>query len=167
MISYLLDANIFIQAKNFLYPFDVFPGFWDWLKRDMESGVLGSIIPVYDELTVGNDELANWISQFKGSGYFLRVDDTETQKKYTEIASWVVDSAQSFKQTACEDFFRGADSWLIAKALSTNAIVVTHEKLDPNCIRRVPIPNVCKAFGVTYIDILELIRKTGVRFGIR
>ncbi len=75
--------------------------------------------------------------------------------------------SQSFKQTACEDFFRGADSWLIAKALSTNAIVVTHEKLEPNCIRRVPIPNVCKAFGVTYIDILELVRKTGVRFGIR
>jgi hypothetical protein len=79
----------------------------------------------------------------------------------------VVDPVQGFKQTACEDFFRGADSWLVAKALSTNTVVVTHEKLLPDCIRRVPIPNVCKAFDVKYIDILELIRITGVRFGIR
>lgn len=167
MISYLLDANVFIQAKNFLYPLDVFPGFWDWLKRSMESGLLGSIIPVYDELTKGNDELADWISQFKDSGCFLCVDDTDTQKKYSEIASWVVDPAQGFKQTACEEFFRVADSWLIAKAFSINAIVVTHEKLNLNSIRKVYIPNVCRAFGIEYINILELIRKTGVKFEVR
>lgn len=28
---YLLDANVFIEAKNRYYGFDLAPGFWDWL----------------------------------------------------------------------------------------------------------------------------------------
>ena len=31
MTRYLLDANVFIQAKNLHYGFDFFPAFWDWL----------------------------------------------------------------------------------------------------------------------------------------
>lgn len=31
-MSYLLDANVFIQAKNLHYSFDFCPAFWDWLK---------------------------------------------------------------------------------------------------------------------------------------
>lgn len=28
---YFLDTNVFINAKNFYYQFDIHPGFWDWL----------------------------------------------------------------------------------------------------------------------------------------
>ena len=31
MTPYLLDANVFIQAKNLHYGFDFCPAFWDWL----------------------------------------------------------------------------------------------------------------------------------------
>ena len=30
-MAYLLDANVFIQAKNLHYGFDFCPAFWDWL----------------------------------------------------------------------------------------------------------------------------------------
>ena len=30
MTSYLLDSNLFIQAKNHRYGFDFCPAFWDW-----------------------------------------------------------------------------------------------------------------------------------------
>lgn len=30
-MAYLLDANVFIQAKNLQYGFDFCPAFWDWL----------------------------------------------------------------------------------------------------------------------------------------
>ena len=33
-MTYLLDANIFIQAKNLYYNFDICPAFWDWLDRE-------------------------------------------------------------------------------------------------------------------------------------
>ncbi|HVW88415.1 MAG TPA: DUF4411 family protein [Gaiellaceae bacterium] len=32
-MAYLLDANVFIQAKNLHYSFDFCPAFWDWLDR--------------------------------------------------------------------------------------------------------------------------------------
>jgi hypothetical protein len=163
---YLLDSNIFIQAKNFQYPFDAFPGFWEWLQRDMEAGIVASIEPVYQELTRGNDELADWVEVCKDCGCFLSVDDTETQRKYMEVASWAVDPAQSFKQTAYQEFLQVADSWLVAKAHATGSTIVTLEKFDAQCKRRVLIPNACRQFGVDYIDTIELIRRIGVRFGI-
>jgi hypothetical protein len=36
-MPYLLDSNIFIQAKNLHYSFDFCPAFWDW-----GSGVLSA-----------------------------------------------------------------------------------------------------------------------------
>ena len=47
---YILDTNVFIQAKNFYYGFDIVPAFWDWLDEKQENGQIASIKPVYDEL---------------------------------------------------------------------------------------------------------------------
>lgn len=167
MKKYLLDANVFIQAKRFYYPFDIFPGFWEWLDREMENGVLGSIIPIYDELTAGSDILSQWAIERKDSGWFLPVEEVETQEQYSVIASWAVNPAQKFKQTAQEEFLFVGDSWLIAKAVAENRIIVTHEKYDANSQKRILIPNVCRAFGIEYIDTVELIRRTGARFGLQ
>jgi hypothetical protein len=30
-MAYLLDSNVFIQAKNLHYGFDFCPAFWDWI----------------------------------------------------------------------------------------------------------------------------------------
>lgn len=30
-MQYLLDANVFIEAKNRYYGFDFCPAFWNWL----------------------------------------------------------------------------------------------------------------------------------------
>ena len=146
MIEYLLDSNIFIQAKNFHYPFDAFPGFWEWLKRDMEAGIVASVDPVYKELVKGNDELVEWVKDCESCGCFLSVDDNETQIKFTEVATWAVDPVHNFKQVAHQDFLQIADSWLIAKAISTQATIVTLEKYDANCKKRILIPNACRAY---------------------
>ena len=37
MTRYLLDTNIFIQAKNLHYGFDFCPAFWEWLT-DRNAG---------------------------------------------------------------------------------------------------------------------------------
>lgn len=44
-------------------------------------------------------------------------------------------------------------------------IVVTLEKFDPQVRRKIPIPNVCQAFGVRFIDTFGLLRTLGVRLG--
>jgi hypothetical protein len=33
-VPHLLDANVFIQAKNLHYGLDFCPAFWDWLVRE-------------------------------------------------------------------------------------------------------------------------------------
>ncbi len=55
-MAYLLDANVFIQAKNLQYGFDFCPGFWDWLEQTHAGGGLRSIRQVGDELAAGGDE---------------------------------------------------------------------------------------------------------------
>jgi hypothetical protein len=57
-MPYLLDANIFIQAKNLHYGFDFCPAFWEWLHAGNEQGKVFSIEKVRDELIGGDDELA-------------------------------------------------------------------------------------------------------------
>lgn len=50
MTRYLLDANVFIQAKNQHYGFDFCPAFWEWLVKENQSGKVASIDKVGDEL---------------------------------------------------------------------------------------------------------------------
>lgn len=163
---YLLDSNIFVEAKNFHYPFDSFPGFWSWLKSDLSAGTLTSIKPILAEISQGNDELKEWVEAIKECGCFLPIDDALTQQKYTDIANWTFDSKRIFSQPAREEFLRVADSWLVAKAAALDATIVTREIYDKNCKRRIKIPNVCEDFGVEYIDTVELIRRKGIKFGI-
>ncbi len=56
MIRYLLDANVFIQAKNLHYGFDFCPAFWDWLIRRNEDGTVASVEKVADELHAVDDD---------------------------------------------------------------------------------------------------------------
>jgi len=42
-MTYLLDTNIFIQAKNLHYGFDFCPAFWDWLIASNNAQVVFSI----------------------------------------------------------------------------------------------------------------------------
>jgi hypothetical protein len=73
-MTYLLDANIFIQAKNLHYGFDFCPAFWDWLIEKNAAGVVASIEKVGDELQAGADSLADWVKE-RGDGFFLPPDN--------------------------------------------------------------------------------------------
>ena len=42
-MAYLLDANVFISAKNLHYGFDFCPAFWDWITANNASGRIYSI----------------------------------------------------------------------------------------------------------------------------
>ncbi len=159
---YLLDSNIFIQAKNFYYSFDICPGFWDWMDHAVSKCDVRSIIKIYDELADGNDELATWIKDRKGDGRFLGVSDAPTQMAFREIAAAV--QRGSYHDAAKANFLAKADPWLIAKARVTGAIIVTHEKASADAKKRIPIPNICDAFSVSHIDTFTLLRSQTASF---
>ena len=57
-MSYVLDTNVFLQAKNLHYGFDFCPAFWDWIARQHTAGIVYSIEQVKNELT--DDDAAAW-----------------------------------------------------------------------------------------------------------
>ena len=162
---YLLDANVFIEAKNFYYRFDTFPGFWEWLDTKQSIKLIASIEPICEEILKGNDELADWIKPRKDSGWFLPVDDLETQQNLSQIAAWVM--GQPFKESAKPEFLSGGDPWLIAKAKTLGATIVTQETFDAQSRKKVKIPNVCRAFEVPYVNTFDLLRQNSAAFTLK
>mgnify|MGYP001759092167 FL=1 len=85
-MTYLLDSNVFIQAKNLYYGFDFAPGFWSWLNMAFEQSQIHSITAVRNELVQGNDELGAWARARKD---FFQEIDAPTTRYFTELLSLI------------------------------------------------------------------------------
>lgn len=158
---YLIDSNIFIEAKNRYYGFDFCPAFWDFLDKEISKTTIFSIKEVYTELSKGDDDLALWIKDRKDTSFFIPVDDEETQKEFMKIAQYV---QSNFSQEEVNKFLSVADPWLIAKAKVLGATIVTHEVLAPINTKKVKIPNICAYFGINYSNPFNMLRDLGAEF---
>lgn len=47
-MTYLVDANVLIKAKNRCYAFDIAPGFWKWLDQAHAQGTVFSRVKIPD-----------------------------------------------------------------------------------------------------------------------
>lgn len=153
-MSYLLDANSYIQAKNTHYRMVFCPGFWDWLDSASNAGKISSVTSVYKELVDYGDELSEWAKE--RTNHFLSVNDASTQITFAQIATFVMDLPLP-KKTEKIRFLEGADPWLIAKAGATGQTVVTHEVLVPPTSQKIKIPNICQQFNVPYMSAFDLL----------
>ena len=159
MRRFLIDTNVLITAKNGPYAFDLVPKFWTELLRFHGSGNVFSIREVRDELMAGNDDLSDWVKRECPKPFFLKTDLVKIVETYRQYNVWV--QGQPFRDFAKTDFARtdNADPWLIAHAEVRDMVVVTFEREEPNARRRIPIPNVCRQFGVAQIDLYEMMRE--------
>lgn len=160
MRRYCLDANVFIQAENGPYPFDIVPAFWDWLDQQVDAGLIFSCTTVYSELSGGDDELAKWVTDRQNTGLFVE-PDIIVQQNFRAIANFV---SQNYLDHQAQEFLRSADPWVISHAKSENAIVVTHETLVPSNSAKVKVPNVCQQFSVDCINPYLMLRELNARF---
>ena len=160
-VKYILDANIFIEAKHKYYAFDLCPGFWSSLLHHNSMGNLESIDRVKGELLEGNDDLAIWSK--KVPGLFASTNIGFVLTAYRNIIQWAQRQAH-FTNDAKSEFARAADAWVIAYAKANNATVVTQEMPDPKSRKRIKIPDVCKYFSVQYTDTFDMLRKLEVAF---
>lgn len=159
-MAYLLDANVFISAKRLHYSFDFCPAFWDWVVRAHRAGNLFSIERVGDELSAGQDELAQWADTL-GDGFFLK-PDAATLPSLTTVATWVT-GQPNYSPAAKNTFLQVADYYLVAQALAGRHTVVTHERPN-NSIHIVKIPSVCLGVGVTFMNPFDMLRRELARF---
>ena len=158
-MAYLLDANVFMQAKNLHYGLDFCPAFWDWLIQQNSAGAVFSIEKVADEIAAGADELSDW-AEGRGSGFFLP-PDAPVLPALAEVSTWV--TTQSYHPSAVNTFLQVADYYLIAHARAHGYTVVTHE-VPSTSAKRVQIPNVCIGVGVKCVTPFEMLRTERARF---
>jgi hypothetical protein len=111
-MAYLLDANIFIQAKRLHYGFDFCPAFWTWLEQGNAAGNVFSIEKVGVELEAGADDLTAWAAA-RGATFFVPPDNA-VLPALTRVSTWA--SGQRYDPAAVATFLQVADYWLVAHA---------------------------------------------------
>lgn len=160
MMKYLLDTNIFIQAKNLHYGMDFCPAFWEWLEKQNAEQKVFSIEKVADELASGSDKLADWASE-RGNAFFLPPDE-KVLVALAQISQWVT-GQQQYDPAAISTFFQVADYYLVAHALSDGFAVVTHE-VPSDGYKKIKIPNVCIGMQVKFVTPYQMLRTEKARF---
>lgn len=158
-MTYLLDANVFIQAKNLHYGLDFCPAFWEWLLDNHTAGRVFSIDKVADEIAAGDDELTDWMRE-NGNGLFVKTD-AAVAAQFGRVSAWT--TQQNYEAAAINTFLQVADYYLIAHALANGHVVVTHE-VPANSVKRIKIPNVCVGLNLRFMTPYEMLRRERARF---
>lgn len=158
-MAYLLDANVFIQAKNLHYGLDFCPAFWDWLIANNTAGRVFSIEKVGDEIAAGGDDLSVWAAN-RGDGFFLRPDAALLPVLGT-VSAWA--NGQNYEPAAVNTFLQVADYYLVAHALAHGHTVVTHEIASAST-KKIKIPNACIGLNLKFMTPYEMLRLERARF---
>lgn len=162
-VKYVLDANVFIEAKRRYYAFDVCSGFWESLIWLQSEGRIGSIDRVKNELVRGGDDLTAWITSRMPETGFDSTDHRLIADCFGEMVAWVQSQSQFFPEAKAQ-FASGTDGWLMAYVKTQGHVLVTHEVLASDAKKKVPMPNVCRAFNIPYMDSFEMLRTLSVCF---
>ena len=159
--KYLIDANVFMTAHRQMYPFDLAPSFWNQLVKKASDRII-IIEAIQKEIRKGQDLLLEWYERECGNFTVLGMPTPEVTESYKTIINSVNDNEQ-YLQSAKREFASSADLWLCAYGLALGETIVTLETYDAEIKKRVKIPNVCREFGIRYIDLLQFMREMGIR----
>lgn len=158
-MSHLLDANVFMSAKNLHYGLDFCPAFWNWLVHNGNTGTVSSIDKVADEIEAGQDELSDW-ARDHGQKLFRRTPPT-LAPQFAQVSAWA--TGQQYTAAAINTFLQAADFYLLAHALAGHHVVVTHE-VHSNSPMRIKIPNACIGLDVRFMTPYQMLRIERARF---
>jgi hypothetical protein len=161
-MAYLLDANVFIQAKNLHYGLDFCPAFWEWLVTNNDAQRVFSIQKVGDEIDAGNDELSAWAVE-RGEDFFLKPDST-ILPALGAVSTWA--TGQRYETAAVNTFLQVADYYLVGHALAHKHTIVTHE-IASTSTKRIKIPDACIGLGIKCMSPYEMLRHERARFILR
>jgi hypothetical protein len=115
-MAYLLDANVFIAAKNLHYGLDFCPAFWDWLIDRNQAGIVYSIEKVADEIEAGADELSEWTGALDPA--FFLTPDPSVIASLAAVSNWATSGRSACATAAAHR--RSPDPWRIRRAHREN-----------------------------------------------
>jgi hypothetical protein len=155
-LLYLLDANVLIDANRDYYPIERVPEFWEWLQNAGENDHVRIPLEVYEEISDGKDELANWAKQEQIKTALLFQEEVDVS-----LVSLAIDQGYASDLTDDEVVKIGRDPFLIAYALrdAASRCVVTTEVAKPSRNRaNRHLPDVCRDLGVGCYNTFEFVR---------
>ena len=156
---YLLDANVPIDANRDYYPIDRVPQFWEWLVGLGQMGQVKIPREIYEEVTVGNDAVANWLRE---NATAMLLEEAVSP----QMSARVIEEGYAPDLTDDEIETVGKDPFLIAYALIDPAdrVVVSNEGSRPARQRaNRHVPDVCRGFNIRSINVYKLIRELDFR----
>jgi len=156
-MAYVLDTNVFIEAKNRYYGFNLCPGFWHWLDCAHAAGKLLSVKRVRDELMEREDRLSKWCKT--RAKMFTDTNEPKTFESMKIISTWVTGKYQPAAQAK---FLGDADFHLVAFAHAHSHTVITTEVAADGL--EVKIPNACKIMDVPFMTPFEMLAAEKVQF---
>lgn len=135
------------------YPRDVFPAAWAMLTDLAEQEFMLSVEDVLEELAQFDDEIFQWA---KEQVHIFLPLSASIQARAVQILTSHAGLLDLKKNKS------SADPFVIATAMEHSCTVITEEKSSSSPIRH-KIPNVCEAYGVECIPILQMFRREGLR----
>jgi predicted nucleic acid-binding protein len=160
---YLIDSNVLIEAHRRYYGFDVCPGFWDSVVWHHGQDHLLSLDKVREELDEEQDVLNQWAKTSMPASGFATSNEPAVVDLFGKLQVWAQAQTQ-FTAAARQEFATVADAWLVAYAKAHDLVLVTHEEYRPDAKKRIPIPNVCKAFDVQHTNTFDMLRALAVKY---
>jgi len=159
---YLLDADVFIQAKNLYYRFEFATGFWEWIDAAHRAGIVFSIRKVRSQLVASKkgDPVRAWAEAMPETFFLDDVKDAKTMKRYGEVIV-AVQSKKQYSLEAKKEFAQNdnADAFLIAAAARHGSVLVTHEVAAPDSRSNVKIPDAADLLNVSTLSLFDLLSK--------
>ncbi|MBZ5633724.1 MAG: DUF4411 family protein [Acidobacteriia bacterium] len=153
-MAYCIDTSAILDGWVRYYPRDVFPTLWDNLENMIAGGRLVAPDEVLKELSKNDDDLHSWARLQDGLFCPLEAD--------IQIATAEILGA--FPKLVNNERNRSiADPFVIAVAKVRGLSVVTGEKRKGNPARP-KIPDVCDAYGIKSLTLLELMKSEGWKF---
>lgn len=160
--KYCLDANVLIQAWQKYYNPDFCPDYWKLLNELGTKDIIFIPEMAYNEIVRTEDDLSKWLKESKIP--IKKINETVANNLKNIYSSnpshkFLVDNTRNRSL---------ADPWIIAHAITENAIVVTKEdKITSVSSKKIKIPNVCENMGINWINDFDLVKELNIQFSCK
>jgi len=156
--TFLMDANIIINAHDLYYHMKRVPEFWEWLEFHAYNGAAKIPLEIINEIQGGKGALhAQWVKKKDVREKLVFDEDLDLG-----LLNHILEHGYGSDLTDVELEKIGMDPFLIAYALKSplDRVVVSNEVSKPSKKRaNRKIPDVCKVFGINCCSVFELVRE--------
>jgi hypothetical protein len=156
-VVWCVDTSAWIDAVRFYNPGSkLFAQLWEYLEGEAIAGRLVSPQAVYDELkdkqeTKDHPLFAEFVGRVRAT-MFLQPTEA-IQARMTALVNAYPNLTRKGKPFAKSD----GDAWVIAQAAEMGAAVVSSESPKPAAQVPYKIPDVCRAEGLTVLQLPEFL----------